>query len=103
MANVLALPFRFMRAGKAAVVDQGSDEYYKQQLATLIMTYRGERFIYDGLGMPDMAFAGFQYSALATQVKEILPAISTLDITSSYLNDTTQQVTINFETSEETE
>ncbi len=100
MAAVLSLPFKFTRAGQAATVEQGSDNYYKQQLATLIMTYSGERFVYDTLGMPDMAFQGFPLSTLANQTKTYLPAITDLNVSKFYQNDTTQSVTITFSTEE---
>lgn len=103
MANLLTVPFRFTAAGKAATVPQGDDEYYKQQLAVLVMTYKGERFVYDDLGMPDMVFSGFNASALDNQVAKFLPGVSSLDVRTAYLNDTTQTVTINFATVEESE
>jgi hypothetical protein len=48
-----------------------------------------------------MAFSGFQYSALATQVKRYLPAVVDLAVTTAYQNDTTQRVLINFSTQAE--
>lgn len=101
MANVLSMPFQFSASGAAAAVDQGSDEYYRQQVTTLLLTVQGERLISRDLGMPDMAFAGFAYSAFHSQVTDYLPEISALDITLVDETDATQTVTVAFDISPE--
>lgn len=96
MAQLLSLPFRISPAGQAVRVEQGDDEYYKQQLATILFTIQGERPINDDLGMPDMAFAGFQYSTFKAQVEERLPEVKEIKATIQDSNDQNQQVLIEF-------
>ena len=76
MANVLSMPFQFSASGMVTAVDQGSDEYYRQQVTTLLLTVPGERSISRALGMPDTAFDRFAYSAFHSQVTDYLPEIS---------------------------
>lgn len=101
MSQVLAMPFRMSRAGEAVTVEQGGDDYYKQQLAAIILTYQGERPISDGLGMPDMAFDGFSPAELGSQVGRYLPEVNSIQVAIDYPTDTTQAVTVTFDISPE--
>ena len=101
MAALLSLPFRVSPAGQAVSVEQGDDEYYKQQIATILMTVQGERLISEELGMPDMAFDGFMYSTFQAQVEIFLPEISELEATIEKSSDTAQTVVVNFEVLQE--
>lgn len=101
MANVLALPFRLSPAGTAVTVEQGAEDYYRQQLVALIMTLKGERPLSIDLGMPDMAFQGFAYSAFYSQVTTYLPEVSVLSVDSVDESDMTQTVVVAFDTATE--
>lgn len=97
MAKVLSLPFRFAPYGPALALEQGSDEYYKQQLVTLLLTLPGERIMEPDLGMPDSTFDGFQFSTFQAQVEEVFPEIVNLEVDTEFVNDTTEQVAIRFD------
>lgn len=97
MAKVLSLPFRFTPYGPVLSLEQGSDEYYKQQLVALLLTLPGERIMEPELGMPDSTFDGFQFSTFQAQVEDIFPEIINLEIDTDYINDTTQEVAIRFD------
>lgn len=97
MAKVLSLPFRFTPYGSALALEQGSDEYYKQQLVAILLTLPGERVLEPELGMPDSTFEGFQFSAFQAQVEDIFPEIINLEVDTDYVNDTTQDVSIQFD------
>ena len=101
MAALLSLPFRVSPAGQAVTVEQGDDEYYRQQIAAILLTIQGERILTEELGMPDMAFSGFMYSMFRAQVEIWLPEISELEATIENRNDSSQTVVVNFEVIEE--
>lgn len=96
MPQLLSLPFRISPAGQAVRVEQGDDEYYKQQLAVILFTIQGERTLNEDLGMPDMAFDGFQYSTFQAEVQEILPEIEEIVATIENVDEQIQQVLIEF-------
>lgn len=96
MAQLLSMPFRISPAGQAVRVEQGDDEYYKQQLATILLTIQGERLLNEDLGMPDMAFDGFQYSTFRAQVQELLPEIQDIVATTQNVDEQNERVSIQF-------
>lgn len=98
MANVIAMPLRLASSGIVAAVEQGTDDYYKQQIVALLLTMQGERPINIDFGMPDMAFQGFLYSTFHNQVVEYLPEVSDLYIEIEDDNDMEQTVVIGFNT-----
>lgn len=75
MPNTLSFPYR-VAGSRAATAIQGSDTYYKEQLAVILQTLQKEREHLPEFGMPDMAFEGFLYSAFDYQVKTYLPGIT---------------------------
>ena len=97
MAHLLALPFRLSPGGVAVTVEQGTDNYYKQQLTAIVLTLKGERPINVDFGLPDGAFRGFPHSAFYSQVTEHLPEITLLDILIEDESDMTQSVAISFD------
>lgn len=101
MAALLSLPFRISPAGQAVTTEQGDDEYYRQQIATILLTVQGERLLTEELGMPDMAFDGFRHSTFQAQVEVWLPEISELRATVEKTTDSSQTVVVNFEVLEE--
>jgi hypothetical protein len=96
MAQLLSLPFRVSPAGQAVRVEQGDDEYYRQQVVTILLTIQGERPLNEELGMPDMAFSGFQYSTFRAQLQEQLPEIEEVNVNIDSVDDRTERVNIEF-------
>lgn len=96
MAQLLSLPFRVSPAGQAVRVEQGDDEYYRQQVAAILLTIQGERPLNEDLGMPDMAFSGFQQSTFRAQVEEQLPEVEDIEVSIEPLDDRTERVNIEF-------
>jgi hypothetical protein len=97
MAKVLSLPFRFTTYNSVQVIEQGGDEYYRQQLVALLLTIAGERIMEPGLGMSDSTFDGFQYSEYQALVEEVFPEIINLEVETEFVNETTEQVSIRFD------
>jgi hypothetical protein len=97
MARLLSFPFRIAEYGAAANNEQGSDEYYREQIATIVLTRQDERPLRPLLGMPDVAFRGFPFSTFQAQVAEELPEI--VDVAGRIEKDseTTETVIIEFD------
>ncbi len=102
MARLLSLPLTVSPAGNYVSVQQGSTEYYRQQIATLISTTPNEREMNEEFGVSDMAFNGFNRSEFSTQMMQYLPEITNYTVDTSLVNDTTQSVRIDFDLSRET-
>lgn len=96
MAQLLSLPFRISPAGQAVRVEQGDDEYYRQQVITILLTIQGERPLNEDLGMPDMAFGGFMYSTFLAQLEDQLPEIDQVSVNIEPLDDRTERVSVKF-------
>jgi hypothetical protein len=96
MAQLLSLPFRVSPAGQAVRVEQGDDEYYRQQVVTILLTLQGERPLNEDFGMPDMAFDGFMYSAFRSQLEQHLPEVEEVSVGIEPRDETTQLVNIKF-------
>jgi hypothetical protein len=96
MANLLSFPFRISSFGQAVSVEQGTDAYYGEQIATILLTMDAERPMRPNFGMPDMPFAGFQYSAFHAQVARELPEIADLAASIVSVDETTQTVKVEF-------
>lgn len=101
MANTLSIPFRINKYGEAAKVVQGSDDYYAEQLATILTTIQGERGLEPLLGIPDIAFDGFQNSALQNQVAVYFPELKNVEAALTRIGVDRQAVTVSFETGAE--
>lgn len=101
MARLLSFPFRVATYGAAASNEQGSDEYYREQIATIVTTKRGERIYNDTIGMPDIAYSGFLYSAFQAQVSEELPEVADLRANIENTGETVETVVVEFGLTEE--
>jgi hypothetical protein len=101
MARLISFPFRIAEYGAAANNEQGDDEYYREQLATIVLTKRGEREMDEDLGMPDIAYSGFLYSAFQSQIAEEFPEIIKLKAGIENVDMVTEAVVIEFGLTEE--
>lgn len=96
-AYALSLPFRIGLNGEAVKVDQTSPQYYGEQVATILSTGKGERPLEPFFGMQDMAFNGFNHSALHTQLGIYLPELTNINAVVSSVTPDTQAVKVNFD------
>lgn len=97
VASILAFPFRFSLDGRAAVVEQGSDEGLRQQIGVLAVTRTGERRLRPGFGLADPVFDGFAPSELAAKLELYGPPVDLGDIRVVPVAQDVQQVDILFE------
>ena len=95
--RVLSFPFKLSPAGNALTIEQGSDKYYAQQIATVLLTHQGERTASPEFGMPEQAFEGFMYSSFHNQITEYLPDISSIKVNINGSDSETQTVSVDFE------
>lgn len=65
--EVFALPFRFnpLQPGTFKTTVQGSDEHKAQEIASFLLTHKGERPLYQEYGIEDPAFLPFDESKVA--------------------------------------
>lgn len=96
MADILSFPFRLAPNGSAATVYQGSDQYYSEQIATIILTLQNERDYDLEFGMPDIAFDGFPYSNFQHQIQQYLPDLDHVTATVVAITEDTQTINVVF-------
>lgn len=95
MSRILSHPFRFI-GGRAATVDQASDEGNAEQIAVLILTRRGERMLVPDFGIDDPTFDGVSPTDISLGLTLFGPPVVVEDITTAYPNATTQEVTVHY-------
>lgn len=101
MAKLLSFPFRVAPSGFGVTVEQGSDAYYRESLATLLLTEQGERPMRPTMGIPDVAYKGFLYSTFQAQVEDEMPEIESLDVSVERDGETTETVQVTFSVTRE--
>lgn len=97
MAPILQYPFHIALDGRAAVVDQASEEGLRQQIAVLALTRSGERRLRPGFGLVDPVFAGFSPSELAAKLELFGPPVDLGDVSVVPFSGDAQSVKILFE------
>lgn len=97
MARILQFPFRFALDGRAAVVDQDSEQGLTEQIAVLAVTRAGERRLRPGFGVSDPTFVGFSPSELAAKLELYGPPVDLGDITVTPVTGDQSLVEILFE------
>lgn len=99
MARIISFPFRVGRNGAVVTVEQGNESYYQEQIATILLTDQGERLVQPLLGMPDIVFQGFQYSAFQAQVSEQMPEVALVNVKVENDSDISEKIEVEFELS----
>lgn len=99
MASLFAFPFRPLPNGRAAVVEDGSDDHRAQQLMHLALTRRGERPLEPDVGLDDPAFVGFNAEELHQGAVDygVIDDDADLDVEVHPLDGRTEVVTITFD------
>jgi hypothetical protein len=97
MARILRYPFQISLDGRAATVEQDSEQAAREQIAVLALTRAGERALRPGFGLTDPTFDGFQPSELAAKLELYGPPVELGDITVTPRSADVQHVEILFE------
>ncbi len=95
--RLISFPFRLTGTGEVAVVEQGSDEQVAQMLAAVLMTVSGERMLAPDFGTQDPAFDSVSRSSLEAQVRLWRIPATVTEVTSRFVSDAVQDVTVSFE------
>lgn len=95
---MLAHPFRIQGNGRAATVDDDSDEADAQQIAMLLLTRRGERPLVPEYGTVDPTFdtAGTDPGDIAASIAAFGPAVDVTDVTDTPAGDGSTAVQVTF-------
>jgi hypothetical protein len=94
---ILSHPFRLAPNGSIAVVDADSDQGRAEQLAVLCLTRIGERDLVPGFGITDPVFTGIDPAEIVAGLAAYGPAVTVSDVSSTFEDDSTQLVRIDFE------
>lgn len=90
-------PFTIQANGRAAVLDDDSDEAAAQEIAFLLLTRPGERPLLPEYGTPDPTYDTTGSAALAAQVAAFGPTVNVTDVTQTAPSDTgTSDLTVTF-------
>jgi hypothetical protein len=91
----LAFPFRFS-GGRAARVDDASDEFAAQHIAAAVLTRRQELPITPLFGSTDPEFLSFDTASFLLTATNYFPGISIDDLTQTVTGDERVSVTIQY-------
>jgi hypothetical protein len=97
MANLISFPFRLTKSGSVATHEDGTSEAFAEQLAVLVMTRVEERDLVPDFGINDPVFNNFDPAELTTKVQMFGPPVKIVNITSSFKDDTTQNIRVTFD------
>jgi hypothetical protein len=97
VVEVLSHPFRFLPNGRAATVEQDTDDQRAELIAGLILTRPGERGLVPGFGTPDPVFAGIDVAAVEAATNVFGPDVRITDVRVEITGPASQDVTIEFE------
>jgi len=99
--KVLGLPFRFnpRLPGSFVTLEQGTNEQKAQEVASFILTHRGERPLYQEYGIEDPTFVPFDETDMSANF-DTFYSESSIDITSiavTQIDHSQAQVEVQFE------
>lgn len=97
MAPILSHPFRVLRNGPIATVEQDSDEGKAEQIAVLVLTHLGERPLAPGFGITDPAFAGVESSEVLAGIQEYGPVVNIVTVDVEWPDDHHADVLVTFD------
>lgn len=94
--RVLSFPLRLAPGGSMVTVEQGSDDYYAEQIAVLLLTAPGERPMAPDLGAGDLTFSRIAPSAIRHQAATYVPDVIVDKVTVTPTSDTATNVEVAF-------
>lgn len=97
MSQVLSFPFRLAPNGSVTTVEQGTYDYYTEQISALIQTKTNERIFDLDYGVPVMEFDGFSERAVSQACLRYLPELTITGTKSVQVSDTEQAVVVEYE------
>jgi phage baseplate assembly protein W len=95
VVNLLSYPFRLDARGSVATTEDGED-YFAEEIASLISTRPGERTLVPNYGITDPVFNSLSKTELIEKIGMFGPSVTINSIRSTLLNDTQVKVDINY-------
>lgn len=92
----LSFPFRLTPSGRAAVVEEDTDEENAERIAALVLTRRGERELAPQFGVEDPVFQFPDAADLAAGIALFGPDVE-FTMETTYVSDRAARVEITFE------
>lgn len=100
---LISHPFRLTAGGSVATHEDGTEEYYAERLALLILTKPGERVLVPSFGLRDPTFDEVDDAMLAAQIELFGPPVTIASIGARPINDVIQEVIVEFDMAGEEE
>lgn len=97
MPSVLSHPFRIGPDGRAAVVEDGTDQAHAEAIAVHLLTRQGERELVPEFGTPDPVFGEVTAEALNTALDTFGPPVTVTAVTTVPTSDTSHRVDVTYE------
>ncbi len=98
--KILAFPFRFnpLQPGSFVKVEQGSNEQKAQEIASFVLTHKGERPLYQDYGIEDPSFQPFDETDMSANFAMFYPEsdIELLAINITQANQSATQIEVQF-------
>jgi len=94
--RVVSYPFRLASDGGVASVDQDAEQADLEEIATVILTVRGERALVPAFGIGDPAFVGLSAPEVVAAVTRWTPHVVT-GVTVAPDGPSTQRATVSIQ------
>lgn len=97
MVYLLAYPMRVANNGTMAAIEDGTEEYYAQELAGMLRTEKGERELVPEYGVDEITASNMDKLNLASQVELFGPPVEITNVTYKTGMDGITRGTIEFD------
>lgn len=94
--DLLAYPFRLRPDGSAATVTDGTDDAYRQEIALLCLTRKGERPLVPDYGTTDPVADLLDVAELNAALATFGPAVTIDDVAVEYPDDVTARALLTY-------
>lgn len=95
--QLISFPFRLRANGRLATVEQDTEEHHGEELAVIILTHPGERDLVPDFGVNDPAYETLHEAEVSAQAELFEVPVTVHEVHVEYLDDSTQEVTVEFE------
>lgn len=96
-ADLISFPFRLTAAGAVVTRLQDSDDYAAEEIASLLLTRRGERHLVPTFGTDDPVFGEVDMQDLSVAVSTFGPAVEIVDVSVKQVDVARQTVIVSFQ------
>lgn len=94
---LISHPFRLTPAGSVATHEDGTEAYYAERLALLILTQPGERVLVPSFGLRDPTYDTIDEAMLTGQIELFGPEVTLTNVDVRAISDTLTEVVVEFD------